>query len=237
MNGTVGRASILLGHYTLPSSAPLPLLHIILRTKTDDIPTKSTSSSSSGGNKHSSQSHSSPSHSHSSHSQHTSSSSHSHSRGSGSHRGYSSSSTHHSSHHTSHSSQGHHDRMRERDRGHGRCASHPSTVLCVHSQYVHIVFFLVSRSSLSPSSLTNSCSSLHVEIVQPLFFPLQFLNKFSVFYSFLPFCLSPSLSSLRAELRLHSNFYSLFFYFRPLPLSCGQFHNNRLHCPVALSQE
>ncbi|CAI8043332.1 hypothetical protein GBAR_LOCUS24050 [Geodia barretti] len=88
------------------------------RTKTDDIPTKSTSSSSSGGNKHSSQSHSSPSHSHSSHSQHTSSS-HSHSRGSGSHRGYSSSSTHHSSHHTSHSSQGHHDRMRERDRGHG----------------------------------------------------------------------------------------------------------------------
>ena len=179
MNGTVGRASILIGHYTLPSSAPLPLLHIILRTKTDDIPTKSTSSSSSGGNKHSSQSHSSPSHSHSSHSQHTSSS-HSHSRGSGSHRGYSSSSTHHSSHHTSHSSQGHHDRMRERDRGHGRCASHPSTVLCVHSQYVHIVFFLVSRSSLSPSSLTNSCSSLHVEIVQPLFFPLQFLYKFSV---------------------------------------------------------
>ena len=179
MNGTVGRASILLGHYTLPSSAPLPLLHIILRTKTDDIPTKSTSSSSSGGNKHSSQSHSSPSHSHSSHSQHTSSS-HSHSRGSGSHRGYSSSSTHHSSHHTSHSSQGHHDRMRERDRGHGRCASHPSTVLCVHSQYVHLVFFLVSRSSLSPSSLTNSCSSLHVEIVQPLFFPPQFLYKFSV---------------------------------------------------------
>jgi hypothetical protein len=89
------------------------------RTKTDDCPTKPTSSSSGGSNKHSSHSHSSPTHSHSSHSQHTS---HSHSRGSGSHRGYSSSSTHHSSHsshHASHSSQGHHDRMRERDRGHG----------------------------------------------------------------------------------------------------------------------